>query len=131
MLALPLVHVHPEADHLHGKAGHVHGGTFHTALAGSLPCEGHVHEQARASNITSLTSPTQTGHHHSELGFSALTEGNDRQSLISAGAHTAIAAGEVDRLLRNSHTVAEQSAFNPSLGCFLHNHPSRGPPRLL
>jgi len=39
MLAVPLVHVHPEADHRHGALDHVHGGTVHSVFSSDLPCE--------------------------------------------------------------------------------------------
>lgn len=39
LLAMPLVHIHPEADHRHGRADHVHGGQFHTLLSTALSCE--------------------------------------------------------------------------------------------
>ena len=39
MLAVPLVHVHPEADHRHGSPDHVHGGTVHTVFSRDLDCE--------------------------------------------------------------------------------------------
>ncbi|RMH34130.1 MAG: hypothetical protein D6690_11285 [Nitrospirae bacterium] len=38
MLAVPLVHVHPEADHRHGLPDHFHGGTYHTLLSSEPPC---------------------------------------------------------------------------------------------
>lgn len=46
MLAVPLVHVHPEADHHHGEPGHVHGGTVHTVFSPDLNCEFSVHDHA-------------------------------------------------------------------------------------
>ncbi len=39
MLAVPLFHVHPEADHRHGEVGHIHGGTVHTVFSQDLSCE--------------------------------------------------------------------------------------------
>lgn len=39
MLAVPLVHIHPEADHHHGAADHWHGGTVHTVFSPDLSCE--------------------------------------------------------------------------------------------
>ena len=43
MLAVPLFHVHPDADHLHGQAGHLHGGTVHTVMSPDLECEVESH----------------------------------------------------------------------------------------
>ena len=54
MLAVPLVHVHPEADHRHGQPGHVHGGTVHTVFSKDLNCEFSVYHHASvASNESS------------------------------------------------------------------------------
>jgi hypothetical protein len=39
MLAVPLVHVHPDADHRHGTSDHLHGGTVHTVFSKDLTCE--------------------------------------------------------------------------------------------
>lgn len=39
LLAIPLVHIHPESDHRHGTPDHVHGGQFHTLLSKALACE--------------------------------------------------------------------------------------------
>jgi hypothetical protein len=39
MLAVPLVHVHPDADHRHGTSDHLHGGTVHTVSSKDLTCE--------------------------------------------------------------------------------------------
>jgi hypothetical protein len=33
MLAVPLFHVHPEAQHRHGEIGHVHGSIVHTVFS--------------------------------------------------------------------------------------------------
>ena len=46
MLAVPLVHIHPEADHRHGAADHLHGGTVHTVFSPKLPCEFLVYDHA-------------------------------------------------------------------------------------
>jgi hypothetical protein len=49
MLAIPLVHVHPEADHRHGAPDHIHGGTVHTVLSSDLACEFAAHDYASVS----------------------------------------------------------------------------------
>lgn len=40
VLALPLVHIHPEVDHAYGMSGHVHGGTYHSILV-NTPVHAH------------------------------------------------------------------------------------------
>ena len=49
MLAMPLVHVHPEVDHRHGALGHVHGGTIHTVFSSALACEFAAYNHASVS----------------------------------------------------------------------------------
>ncbi len=49
MLAVPLVHIHPEADHHHGEAGHVHGGTVHTVFSPDLSCEFAIYDHGSAA----------------------------------------------------------------------------------
>lgn len=49
VLAMPLVHVHPEADHNHGATGHVHGGTIHTVFSSGLACEFATYNHASVS----------------------------------------------------------------------------------
>ncbi len=77
MLAVPLVHVHPEADHQHGQASHFHGGTLHSVFSSDLPCE----YQAGARSDTPYTA-SQSAHEfdHPEVGFSLLTSSPDRNA---------------------------------------------------
>jgi hypothetical protein len=46
MLAVPLVHVHPDADHRHGTSDHLHGGTVHTVFSKDLTCEFSAHDHS-------------------------------------------------------------------------------------
>ena len=83
MLAVPLVHVHPEADHRHGNSGHVHGGTIHTVLSPDLECEyaARVHDETcRGAAHHHLQVSGHSGHAftHPEIEFSLLGEPNDR-----------------------------------------------------
>jgi hypothetical protein len=77
MLAVPLVHVHPEADHQHGQASHVHGGITHSVFSADLPCEYHAGSPGGASHVTS-----QSVHEfdHPEIGFSLLASSSDRSA---------------------------------------------------
>jgi len=83
MLAVPLVHIHPEADHRHGEPNHIHGGTVHTVFSADLECEyietihdptcpeaAHQHLQARVHSGHAST--------HPEIEFSLLTAPIDR-----------------------------------------------------
>ena len=80
MLAVPLFHVHPEADHHHGEAGHVHGGTVHTAWSPDLDGEFDHNrdlDQAGTSSQGAVADRAQVSHvgdGHSELTFSLLSD---------------------------------------------------------
>lgn len=50
MLAVPLVHIHPEADHRHGATDHRHGGTVHTVFSPDLSCEFSVYDHASVAD---------------------------------------------------------------------------------
>ncbi len=76
-LAVPLVHVHPEADHQHGQASHFHGGTTHSVFSADLPCEYHVGSQG---NTPSAASQSTHKFDHPEIGFSLLTSSPERGS---------------------------------------------------
>ena len=43
LVAIPLVHIHPEADHAHGSQKHQHGGLVHSVFSKDLACEFHDH----------------------------------------------------------------------------------------
>jgi len=68
MLAVPLVHVHPEADHHHDQLGHVHGGASHTVFSSDLPCEFASREGQAAAHALD----------HPEIAFSLLASSGDR-----------------------------------------------------
>jgi hypothetical protein len=84
MLAVPLVHVHPEADHHHGQPGHVHSGLSHTVFSSDLPCEyASVEGQAATSQHDVSRQPFQVGQSrhsldHPEIAFSLLASSGDR-----------------------------------------------------
>ena len=77
IVAIPLVHMHPEADHRHGNTGHVHGGIVHTVFSPDLACE----HTARIHDSSCLGTDHQhfqaSGHFghafsHPEIEFSLL-----------------------------------------------------------
>src|SRR5207237_5218575 len=85
MVAVPLVHVHPEADHRHGNSGHVHGGIIHTVLSPDLECEyaARVHDETcRGAAHHHLQVSGHPGHAftHPEIEFSLLGQANDRSA---------------------------------------------------
>lgn len=78
MLAVPLFHVHPDADHLHGQAGHLHGGTVHTVMSPDLECEAENHPSFVPNSHGGGAMVAGVGHRHIEIGFSLLTD-SDRK----------------------------------------------------
>jgi hypothetical protein len=83
-LAVPLFHIHPEADHHHGQPGHVHSGLSHTVFSSDLSCEYASGEgQAVTSQHDVSRQPFQVGQSrhsldHPEIAFSLLTSSRDR-----------------------------------------------------
>lgn len=72
MFAVPLVHVHPEADHHHGQPGHIHGGTVHTVFSKDLNCEFSVYDHASVASDESSCplhriAPPPHGFEHFEI----------------------------------------------------------------
>jgi hypothetical protein len=86
MLAVPLFHIHPDADHRHGEAGHVHGGTVHTVLSQDLDCEHSSQQAMRGSGQTVRGDVSVSAHQshplneHPEFGISLLSDPTDRKS---------------------------------------------------
>ena len=78
MLAVPLYHVHPDADHLHGQAGHLHGGTVHTVMSPDLECEVENRPPFVPNSHDGSAMVAGVGHRHIEIGFSLLTD-SDRK----------------------------------------------------
>ncbi len=124
MLAVPLFHVHPDADHRHGEPGHVHGGTVHTVLSRDLDCE-FPHAQAvgdagQASQVKDRISAHQPHrwNEHPEFGISLLTDPTDRKSLKPGSAQVlGIASGLVSSPplhLRIQHHNVSLTASNLS-----------------
>ncbi len=78
LVAIPLIHVHPEADHAHGAQHHQHGGLFHSVFSQDLACEFHSHQSEHtlsADNLAVDVSSCQHAHQftHDEIEFSLLS----------------------------------------------------------
>lgn len=78
MLAVPLFHVHPQADSHHGEPGHVHSGTVHTVFSPDLDGEYGGHD-SRASIGTGPSHVSHPWQEHAELAFSLLGDFSDRK----------------------------------------------------
>ena len=95
MLAVPLVHVHPDADHRHGISDHLHGGTVHTVFSKDLTCEfsdrDHVSIAPNESHIPfQLAAYPHHGLEHLEIGLvlGASTElQSGKGTLLQIAAH--------------------------------------------
>lgn len=84
VMALPLIHIHPEADHAHGMPGHDHGGTYHTILSDTPICayENHQHHHDSFSPGEHPEIPDSTPHplhgvEHSTYEFSVFNSSID------------------------------------------------------
>lgn len=137
MLAVPLFHVHPEADHHHGEAGHIHGGTVHTVFSPDLDGEFGNHlgttaaiEQPSANQFAVSWHPSHASD-YTELGFSFVSDSTDRtlpKPLVSSAlivepsAHIPLAANP---------SVIQPLAHSLPLTLLTHDIPARAPPSLL
>lgn len=129
MLAVPLFHVHPDADHLHGHAGHLHGGTVHTVMSPDLECEAEGHPLVVTASHDAGTAVAGVGHRHIEIGFSLLTD-SDRKSFnpFLSQAHalgSAVSLNPEPRVSQGPEPIA--LFFSTGL---IDDLPSRGPPSL-
>lgn len=84
MLAVPLFHIHPEADHHHGESGHIHGGTVHTIFSPDLDGEFDSRQETATSHESQPAYHTAVAGHpahdadYAELGFSFVNDSTDR-----------------------------------------------------
>lgn len=134
LLAVPLFHVHPEADLHHGETGHSHGGTVHTVFSPDLAGEFDPRRDATAEFAPPIAHHTAVAGHpthdadYAELGFSFVNDSTDRTLpkphvasvlLVEPSAHPAVpAASSLPRELTGS----------PSHRLFTRDLPSRAPP---
>lgn len=137
MLAVPLFHVHPDADHRHGEAGHFHGGTVHTVLSRDLDCEFasdqkfYGGEDGVQDHASAFTRPPHGWSEHPEFGLSILSDSTDRKSLkpcltqAFAIASTLVCAPESHLRIERTHATVSASIV------FGHDLQSRAPPSLL
>ena len=131
MLAVPLFHVHPEADHHHGEAGHVHGGTVHTVFSEDLDGEFGSHERAIPAGVGMSAHSSHTWQEHSELGFSLLTDSNDRKLLKPLLTQVGFVNVTVMPAPDVRDSADQDIASVPYSTLFVHEVPSRAPPFLL
>jgi hypothetical protein len=131
LLAVPLFHVHPEADHRHGEAGHIHGGTVHTVWSPDLDCEfDHPREVDRTGAAGDLVQVSHTGDGHAEFSVPLLTDSSDRKHIhrLFTQSITVNRAGISDPVpsIRGEQLPTALSSSLRSV----HDIPTRGPPSL-
>ncbi len=127
MLAVPLFHMHPEADHRHGEAGHVHGGTIHTVWSPDLDCEFASYEN-HEETVSGSAKFAHSGDGHTEFGLSLQTDSTDRKSLkpflIQVFGYSPNVVSAVEQIVRPHWTTASVQSFAP----FPHTCSPRAPP---
>ena len=134
MLAVPLVHVHPEADHHHGQPGHAHGGLTHTVVSADLPCEygsdtdGHAASSADHHGHGPVVGQTTHAGDHPEVGFSFLASSPDQNSGKPALAQVASLAVDDGCVHRAAVGAAEPSGEPPVSVLLSANLSPRAPP---
>lgn len=137
MLAVPLFHVHPEADLHHGEARHVHAAMAHTVFSPDLDGEFDPHhDTAKDFGHTSSSPIAISGHpahsyEYVEFGFSFLSDSTDRKlskPLLSSGLLIEFVA---IRVVVPTCSVVEDRIFTPPLSFPTRDIPSRAPPSLL
>lgn len=138
ILAVPLFHVHPEADHHHGEAGHVHGGTVHTVFSRDLDGEFDDHQQDTTDGVGHLPARqiAVSGHpshilEYAELGFSFLSDSTDRNLPKPLFTHTFVVEAPAIRVLNANPSLAQNLTSTLLLTVLTHDIPSRAPPSLL
>ncbi|ULA65242.1 MAG: hypothetical protein LZF86_190545 [Nitrospira sp.] len=134
MLAVPLFHVHPEADHHHGEAGHVHGGTVHTVFSPDLDGEFHDHQDAftkhehQPGNQIAVSGHPAHASDNTEQGFSFVSDSTDRTLLRPLTASALIVEPPVHAPLATKPSAARLLIAFRSLTVLTQDIPSRAPP---
>lgn len=127
MVAIPLVHIHPETDHHHGDAGHTHSGVAHTVFSSDLPCEYAAHHSSAAT----IASISHVAHDldHPEIGFPLAFSGD--RYLGKAAFTEALASATPPPLPRRIGSArSDPFVDSPPSVLLLANRSSRAPPRL-
>lgn len=139
VLALPLIHVHPEADHRHGQPSHSHTGLPHAVWSPDLPCEfAQASFNGRPSGAALGIShsfsvfavgPATHAFTHPEIGFSLLVSSKDRMWVqIKFSAQTAVFAASTEAVnseQRRTMPHADAIQVPPVLAA---DAPPRAPP---
>jgi hypothetical protein len=136
MLAVPLFHIHPEADHRHGEAEHVHGGTVHVAWSPDLDGEFDSHPKVdrteqSALGVGNLVPFSHVGDRHTEVSLSLLNDSTDRKSFKPFFPQALeLSPALVSGMEWYARIQRSAAPILPSIPC-IHAISSRGPPSFL
>lgn len=140
VLAVPLIHIHPEMDHAHGAPRHVHSGQYHSVLSEDLSCEFHrhlysspslSHSHSSGNAFESVKSVHLFGHifNHPEIGFSLNKSGDDPLVPPGPGSFLAISDRPGIKIIRLLSETYPSRGFPPNW-LFVSQHRVRPPPFL-
>ena len=133
MIALPLVHMHPETDHRHGNSSHVHGGTIHAVFSPDLACEytARVHDETCPEAAHQhLQASTHSGHafNHPEIEFSLLIVPIDRPVAKPGITVFGLPVVESTAVQRAVSSASSQPVISPAVLFLSTTLPVRAPP---
>lgn len=133
IVAIPLVHMHPEADHRHGNSGHVHGGTIHTVFSPDLACEytARVHDETcPEATHQRLQASAHSGHafNHPEIEFSLLSVPIDRPVAKPGITVSGLPVIESTTVQRAVSSASSQPVISPAVLFLSTALPVRAPP---
>ena len=135
MLAIPLIHVHPDADEHHGIAGHDHGGVFHTVFSQDLEGEYGHHAHAHDAPVIQPSVLPFLGAaagllSHPEIGFSFLSSSPDHQSVKQPLSHALLAEVDLSLPTRSGFLTRRAMFPAPILLLLAHDLSGRAPPAI-
>ncbi|MDR4502512.1 MAG: hypothetical protein MRJ96_13770 [Nitrospirales bacterium] len=135
LVALPLVHVHPEADHAHGAQHHRHGGLVHSVLSQDLTCEFHQHSPSEHSAMLEPSPDDWTCEHtathqltHEEIDFSLLVPSPEDMSPIDEPHVALIPTAHSMTVVANSRELWRKPDHSPTLPIPITLRSTRAPP---
>ena len=137
VIALPLVHIHPDADHVHGMPGHVHGGTYHSILITS-PVSAHQDHQlydhhdsfSHEETIDHSLAPSHPLQSFEDLiyGFSVIKPSLDSESEKLDILHDGVVIAHGEPLLISTDLTPNSSPPTRSFSNLCNSLSSRAPP---
>jgi len=135
LVAIPLIHIHPEADHAHGSQTHQHGGLLHSVLSQDLACEFHqhstLHDSPAQEGAKDFSHCEHTQTHlvnHDEIGFSLLSASSDDFSASHQVLLSFLASPDQQTFKHPSDNHSLSSERSPPLHLHRARHHIRPPP---